>query len=145
MIRFVLFLLALGVALTQYQLWFGRFSVARLDEVEANLEAQRSVNMKLREGNEALFAELSSLENRRDAIEEKARRSLNMVRRNELLFRIATPQTEEQYDKEPLLNLPDIQTPEIESGAEPTFKPNKSDLYSAPSNVRAPKARNRRE
>ena len=31
------------------------------------------------------------------------------------------------------------------SGAQPTFEPKKSDLYYAPKNQRAPKARDRRE
>ena len=37
-----------------------------------------------------------------------------------------------------------IKSPDIKAGSRPTFEPKKSDLYHAPKNLRAPKARDRR-
>ena len=41
--------------------------------------------------------------------------------------------------------IEDVDAPDIAAGAKPTFTPKKSDLYSAPKNQRAPKARDRRQ
>lgn len=143
MTRFFIVLLLAGIAVLQWQLWGGRTSWARLEELEAQLAAQRRLNAELRAGNETLAAELYSLENRRDAIEERARRQLSMIRDNEVLFRLETPGDENRPHT--AAGMPDFRAPEIESGASPTFEPKKSDLYYAPKNQRAPKARDRRE
>ena len=76
MTRFFIVLLAAGIAVLQWQLWAGRTSWDRLRELEAQLAAQKRLNAELRAGNETLAAELYSLENRRDAIEERARRDV---------------------------------------------------------------------
>jgi cell division protein FtsB len=74
----------------------------------------------------------------------RARRELNMVKPNEILFRIET--TEEAARKsDAAASMPDVDAPDIAAGAKPTFTPKKSDLYSAPKNQRAPKARDRRQ
>lgn len=73
MIRIFIVLLLLGIGVTQYQLWAGRASWFRLKELEQTLVAQRAANDRLRLQNEAFAAELYSLENQRDAIEERAR------------------------------------------------------------------------
>ena len=143
MTRFFIVLLAAGIAVLQWQLWAGRTSWDRLRELEAQLAAQQRLNAELRAGNETLAAELYSLENRRDAIEERARRQLSMIRENEVLFRLEAPGAAKGgLTRE---GMPDFRAPDIAAGAQPTFEPKKSDLYYAPKNQRAPKARDRRE
>ena len=86
----------------------------------------------------------NSLANNQDAIEERARRELNMVKPNEILFRIET--TEEAAQKtDAAASMPNVDAPDIAAGAKPTFTPKKSDLYTAPKNQWAPKARDRRQ
>ena len=87
MLRLFIAILAVGLGVVQYQLWAGRSSWFRMRELEASLEAQRHENERLRARNESLSAELYSLQNRRDAIEERARSELNMVKAGEVLFR----------------------------------------------------------
>lgn len=141
MVRLFICILLLGIGAAQYQLWLGRASWSRLSELRVILNTQREENESLRRTNEALQAEFNSLANNQDAIEERARRELNMVKPNEILFRIET--TEEVARK--AASMPDVDAPDIAAGAKPTFTPKKSDLYSAPKNQRAPKARDRRQ
>lgn len=142
--RAFILIFAAGIAALQWQMWAGRTSWDRLTELEEQLAAQRELNEELRAGNETLAAELYSLENRRDAIEERARRQLTMVRENEVLFRLESP-TEAAEGDLARSGMPDYRSPEIEAGAQPTFEPKKSDLYRTPKHLRAPKARDRRE
>lgn len=145
MLRLFIAILAVGLGVVQYQLWAGRSSWFRMRELEASLEAQRHENERLRARNESLSAELYSLQNRRDAIEERARSELNMVKAGEVLFRIQTPKEERRAaaaaERE---KMHAIKSPDIKAGSRPTFEPKKSDLYHAPKNLRAPKARDRR-
>ena len=144
MVRLFICILLLGICAAQYQLWLGRASWSRLSELRVVLNTQREENESLRRTNEALQAEFNSLANNQDAIEERARRELNMVKPNEILFRIET--TEEAARKsDAAASMPDVDAPDIAAGAKPTLTPKKSDLYSAPKNQRAPKARDRRQ
>lgn len=144
MVRLFICILLLGICAAQYQLWLGRASWSRLSELRVVLNTQREENESLRRTNEALQTEFNSLANNQDAIEERARRELNMVKPNEILFRIET--TEEAARKsDAAASMPDVDAPDIAAGAKLTFTPKKSDLYSAPKNQRAPKARDRRQ
>ena len=87
MVRLFICILLLGIGAAQYQLWLGRASWSRLSELRVILNTQREGNESLRRTNEALQAEFNSLANNQDAIEERARRELNMVKPNEILFR----------------------------------------------------------
>jgi cell division protein FtsB len=85
-------LLALGLAallvLIQIPLWFGKGGWLRVRDLDRQVEAQRAINAKLGARNAELAAEVASLREGREAIEERARRDLNMVRDDELLFRL---------------------------------------------------------
>ena len=83
MVRLFICILLLGICAAQYQLWLGRASWSRLSELRVVLNTQREENESLRRTNEALQAEFNSLANNQDAIEERARRELNMVKPND--------------------------------------------------------------
>lgn len=85
----LLVLLVLLVAL-QYQLWF-RGGMNDVWDLEKSLSAQQAENAKLRERNQALAAEVEDLKTGRDAIEERARSELGMVRQGEKLIQVAEP------------------------------------------------------
>jgi len=88
--------IVLGVLLIaiQFPLWFGKGGWLRGWELERQLAAQRSVNGTLAARNAELAAEVSSLREGREAIEERARYELNMVREGEVFFQIVTPKSE---------------------------------------------------
>lgn len=85
----LLLLLALLVAL-QYQLWF-RTGMNDVWVLEKSLEVQRAENAELRKRNEALAAEVEDLKTGRDAIEERARSELGMIKSGEKLIQVAEP------------------------------------------------------
>jgi cell division protein FtsB len=82
-----LVLVALIVAL-QYPLWLGKGGWLKVRELDRELEAQREANAKLKARNEALDADVRDLKTGHEAIEERARAELGMVRGDEVLFQL---------------------------------------------------------
>lgn len=82
--------LALGslLLLIQYPLWLGKGGVLRVWEMERQIEAQRQANNRSQARNSALDAEVSDLKQGLEAIEERARSELGMVRHDEVFFQL---------------------------------------------------------
>jgi len=80
------------IALLQYPLWLGKGSWLRVWEVDQQLRAQHEINQKLQSRNAALDAEVRDLKQGLDAIEERARSELGMVRQDEMFFQILDSQ-----------------------------------------------------
>ena len=80
--------LLLLIALVQYPLWLGKGSWLRVWEVDRQVRTQRETNVKLSMRNAALDAEVRDLKQGLDAIEERARSELGMVKQNEIFFQI---------------------------------------------------------
>jgi len=90
-VRQLALVLATLLLLIQYPLWFGKGSWFRVRQVEEQIEAQREVNRRLQERNAALEAEVRDLKVGLDAIEERARSELGMIKRDEIFFQIVEP------------------------------------------------------
>ena len=84
--RFLALALVLLIALIQNPLWFGKGGWLRAWDLERHLAAQRDTNSTLAARNAAAAAEVSSLREGNEAIEERARSQLNMVRDGEVFF-----------------------------------------------------------
>lgn len=84
-------LLVLIVAI-QYPLWFGKGSWMRVWQLDGQLEEQRAQNEKRVIRNAALNAEVLDLKTGFDAIEERARTELGMIKPNEIFFQVLEPQ-----------------------------------------------------
>jgi cell division protein FtsB len=76
------------VGVIQYPLWLGKGGWMRVWEVDREIGAQREVNAKLRARNGALDAEVRDLKQGLEAIEERARSELGMVRQDEIFFQV---------------------------------------------------------
>jgi cell division protein FtsB len=76
------------IALLQHPLWLGKGSWLRVWEVDNQVRAQRDANQKLALRNAALDAEVRDLKQGLDAIEERARSELGMIKRDEIFFQI---------------------------------------------------------
>ncbi|MCX8087025.1 MAG: cell division protein FtsB [Rhodocyclaceae bacterium] len=81
-------LVALLAAL-QYPLWFGKGGLLRVQELERQLAAQRELNQRLEARNASLEAEVRDLKSGLEAIEERARYELGLVKDGEVF--IQTP------------------------------------------------------
>ncbi len=82
-----LILIALIAAL-QYPLWLGKGSWSRVWEVDRQLHEQTQANQKLQARNAALDAEVRNLKQGLEAIEERARSELGMIKQDEIFFQI---------------------------------------------------------
>ena len=89
--RFLAFALVLLIALIQNPLWFGKGGWLRVWELDRQVDAQRDTNTQLAARNAALDAEVLDLKQGYDAIEERARSDLGMVKQDEVFFQILQP------------------------------------------------------
>ena len=76
------------IALLQYPLWLGKGCWLRVWEIDRQVQAQKDRNGKLRARNDALDAEVRDLKQGYDAIEERARYELGMIKRDEIFFQV---------------------------------------------------------
>ena len=79
------------IVLLQYPLWLGKGSWLRVHELEREIDAQRTANQALEARNVQLAAEARDLHSGYDALDERARFELGMVRNNEVFFHVMEP------------------------------------------------------
>ena len=81
----VLIALLLGL---QYPLWFGKGGLLRVAQLERQLDAQLAVNQQLEARNASLEAEVRDLKTGYEAIEERARYELGLVKDGEVFVQV---------------------------------------------------------
>ena len=81
----VLVLMFLGL---QYKLWFDKGSVPRAHALEQDLAELNAKNNEAKQKNAVLDADVRDLEKAGEAIEERARNELGMVKKGETLFQV---------------------------------------------------------
>lgn len=86
--RPVTYILLVLLALLQYPLWFGKGGWLKVRELNQQLSIQVENNYKHAQRNAALSAEVRDLKRGTEAIEERARNDLGMVKRDELFFQM---------------------------------------------------------
>ena len=79
------------IILIQYPLWFGRGGWLNVFDLQKKYQAQKAVNLELERENDALRAEVNDLKRGTDAIEERARDELGMIKKGEFFFEVITP------------------------------------------------------
>ncbi|MBS1235667.1 MAG: cell division protein FtsB [Proteobacteria bacterium] len=85
----IIFYLLIGILLgLQYPLWLGDGGVLALWKLKQEIAVQKLENSGLKERNLALEAEVRDLKEGYEALEERARAELGMVRRGETLYQI---------------------------------------------------------
>ena len=84
-------LLVLLLAWLQYRLWFGEGGVGEDTDLRAQVARQQAENLTLRQRAEALAAEVDALKAGGEAVEERARSELGMVRSGEVFYRVIDP------------------------------------------------------
>lgn len=76
------------IGLLQYPMWIGKGGWLRVWDVDHQLQEQRDNNKKLEVRNGGLDAEVRDLKQGYDAIEERARYELGMIRQDEVFVQI---------------------------------------------------------
>jgi cell division protein FtsB len=82
-------ILGMLIVLIQYPLWLGKGGWLHAWQVEQDLWGAKNKNMQLEGRNGRLAAEVRDLKQGTEAIEERARYELGMVRHDEVFFQYA--------------------------------------------------------
>ncbi|MBQ8828973.1 MAG: septum formation initiator family protein [Burkholderiaceae bacterium] len=86
--RLIVLGLIVLLCLIQYPLWFGKGSFQNLESLKSQLKEQRQTNQDLKDELKQLSAEAESLRLGEEAVEVRARKRFNMIRKDEVLFRL---------------------------------------------------------
>jgi cell division protein FtsB len=87
-LRWLAAILLLLITALQYPLWFGKGGWLSVRELDRQVAAQREANAKLKVRNDTLDADVRDLKTGSEAIEERARSELGMVKHDEVLFQL---------------------------------------------------------
>ncbi|MSQ51086.1 MAG: cell division protein FtsB [Betaproteobacteria bacterium] len=80
------------IVLIQYPLWLGKGGWMRVWEVDRQVTVQKQNNIRSETRNKALDIEVRDLKQGSEAIEERARYELGMIKRDEVFFQVLQPQ-----------------------------------------------------
>ena len=86
--RFLLALLLALVLLIQYQLWISDDGMREVWRLNDAVQAQQKENLELKERNDTLEAEVADLKEGLEAVEERARSELGMIREDEVFYQL---------------------------------------------------------
>ncbi len=100
--RLLLLALILLTAAIQYPLWWGKGGWLRVHELQQQTAAQRENIEALTARNNALAAEVQDLKSGTQAIEERARTELGMVKEGEIFVQLLAP-----HESEPIIRPPE--------------------------------------
>ena len=89
--RILALTLAAFILLLQYPLWLGKGGWLRVWSLDQQVQEQKEANAKLRQRNGALDAEVRDLKQGFDAIEERARYELGLIKQDEIFFQVVPP------------------------------------------------------
>ncbi|WP_299490531.1 cell division protein FtsB [uncultured Shewanella sp.] len=82
------FVLTLLLVILQYRLWFGGNSLSESYQLQDQIQVQQESNAKLIARNQILREEINDLRSGTEAIEERARNELGMVKQGETFYRV---------------------------------------------------------
>lgn len=87
-VKILIAILILLIIQLQYRLWLGDGSISEVQEYQQQLDILTKDAKEKQERNEALYAEVLDLRKGEEAIEERARYELGMIKRNETFFQV---------------------------------------------------------
>ncbi len=86
--RWVTLILLALILLWQYPLWLGKGSWIKVWELDRQVEAQKKINHQTKLRNAVLDAEVRDLKQGTEAVEERARSELGMIKQGESFFQV---------------------------------------------------------
>ncbi len=97
--RILALTLAAFIVLLQYPLWLGKGGWLRVWSLDQQVQEERDANARLRQRNGALDAEVRDLKQGSDAIEERARYELGMIKQDEIFFQVVPATRQDEAPK----------------------------------------------
>ncbi len=89
--KVVIAILLIFLSALQVKLWVGEDGIQELRRLERAIMEQEQENERLKERNQALDAEVKDLKEGLEAIEERARNELGMIKKGEVFYQIVEP------------------------------------------------------
>jgi cell division protein FtsB len=86
--KILLSIIILLVILLQYRLWYGDGGIEEIKALQQRLDDLKEQVEEKKERNEALYAEVEDLRKGQEALEERARDELGMIREGETFFQV---------------------------------------------------------
>ncbi len=86
--RWIVVLLVALLLMLQYRLWLGSGGIREVQVLKRDIEIQKAENETLRRRNERLEADIEDLKHGLEAVEERARKDLGFVKKDETFFQI---------------------------------------------------------
>ena len=86
--KILLSIIILLIVLLQYRLWYGDGGIEEIKAYQQRLDDLMEQVEEKRERNEALYAEVEDLRKGQEAVEERAREELGMIREGETFFQV---------------------------------------------------------
>ncbi|MEP6938195.1 MAG: cell division protein FtsB [Rudaea sp.] len=84
-------LLALGV-----KLWAGDWGLREIERLKGQIAAQKAENTSLKQRNDMLSADVEDLRKGKDAVEERARTELGLIKSDEVFYQVVDPEPSEK-------------------------------------------------
>lgn len=88
MLRWIALLLLLALIGLQMKLWSGNGSMHEVDGLRVSVKAQADENIKLRQRNQALAADVLDLKHGDQAVEARARTELGLIKPGEVFYQV---------------------------------------------------------
>ena len=86
--KILIVVLVLLITALQYRLWLGDGSISQIIAYQKRLDDLKFQVEEKRQRNEALYAEVVDLRKGLEALEERARDELGMIKQNETFFQV---------------------------------------------------------
>ena len=86
--RWLALVFGIVILALQYPMWLGKGGWLQVRETDRQLSVQREANAKLKARNSALDADVRDLKTGSEAIEERARSELGMMKSDEVFFQL---------------------------------------------------------
>jgi cell division protein FtsB len=94
--RVVIAILFVLFVLLQLKLWLGEGGFGEVARLETRVEEQRQRNVDLLQRNAELQAEVEDLRERLEAVEERARSELGLIKPEEKFYQVVPPPPEDR-------------------------------------------------
>ncbi len=87
-IKIIMIIMMIFIVFFQYRIWIGDGSYEEVAKLEKLVRIQQKENSRLKERNDALDAEVKDLKKGLQAVEERARNELGMVKDGETFYQV---------------------------------------------------------
>ena len=101
MLRLVALILLILLIALELKLWTGDGGMREVWRLQQRLDEQKKENARLRQRNEALSAEVQDLKSGKEAIEDRARSELGLIKPGEVFYQVVEPTDEKKSDGKP--------------------------------------------